>query len=191
MGQIMGYARVSSKEQNPARQREALEKKCDKYFEDKLSGKNMERPEFQRMLEQLREGDTVMVLSIDRLGRNTRDLVNIAHDLEKKGVNIVAEAQGIDTRTSMGKLFYTLMAVFAEMELEFIKERREAGINIAKKEGRFKGRPPKRLNEFDEIDREVQEGKLSVNRACRLLNISRSTYYRRKQKKSENPTPQE
>ena len=84
-GMVFGYARVSTKEQNSARQKDALQNKCDVYFEDKLSGRNMERPEFQKMMGQLRSGDTVMVVSIDRLGRNLKELVELSSKLKDMG----------------------------------------------------------------------------------------------------------
>ena len=179
-GMVFGYARVSTKEQNSARQKEALQDKCEVYFEDKLSGRNMERPEFQKMMEQLRPGDTVMVVSIDRLGRNLKELVELSSKLKEMGVNIVALNQGIDTSSKMGQLFYNFMALMSEMELVFIHERQRKGIELAKREGRYKGRPLKELNDWEQLTKEVAEGKLSVERACQLLKISRSTFYRRK-----------
>lgn len=180
---IMGYARVSTKDQNLARQEEALEKEVDRYFCDKSTGKNMDREEFQKMLGQLRSGDTLKVISIDRIGRNVRELVNTAYQLEEMGVNIVSIKEGINTSTSMGKIFYNLIAVFAELELNSIHERQRAGIEAAKREGRFTGRPPKKLNDdLQQIIKEVDCGNLSVNRACKLLGISSTTFYRRKAK---------
>ena len=187
---IFGYGRVSTKEQNPARQREALKNRCDDYFEDKLSGRSMERPQFQRMLEQLRPGDTVLVLSIDRLGRNLRELIELSFQLKEKWVNIVVLSQRIDTSTKMGELFYTLLAVFADLELQFIKERQKEGIEVAKKEGKYTGRPLKQLEGWEQLSKEVDEGKLSVERACKLLNISRSTFYRRRKLDGENSLEQ-
>ena len=179
-GKIFGYGRVSTKDQNSARQRDALQDKCDVYLEDKMSGRNMERPEFKRMMEQLRPGDTIMVISIDRLGRNLKELVELSAELKEKGVNIVALNQGIDTSSQMGQLFYNFMALMAEMELMFIHERQREGIELAKQNGKYKGRPLKKLDDWEQISLEVQLGKLSVERACKLLNISRSTFYRRK-----------
>ena len=179
-GMVFGYGRVSTKDQNSARQKEALQNKCDVYFEDKMSGRNMERPEFQKMIEQLRPGDSVMVVSIDRLGRNLKELVELSSKLKDMGVNIVALNQGIDTSSKMGQLFYNFMALMSEMELMFIQERQREGIELAKREGRYKGRPLKELNDCEQITKEVAEGKLSVERACQLLKISRSTFYRRK-----------
>mgnify|MGYP002512532131 FL=1 len=179
-GMVFGYARVSTKEQNSARQKEALQDKCNVYFEDKLSGRNMKRPEFQKMMEQLRPGDTVMVVSIDRLGRNLKELVELSSQLKEMGVNIIALNQGIDTSSKVGQLFYNFMALMADMEIMFIHERQREGIELAKKEGRYKGRPLKKLDEWEQISKEVAENKLSVERACQLLKISRSTFYRRK-----------
>ena len=179
-GMVFGYARVSTKEQNSARQKEALQDKCNVYFEDKLSGRNMKRPEFQKMMEQLRPGDTVMVISIDRLGRNLKELVELSSKLKEMGVNIVALNQGIDTSSKMGQLFYNFMALMSEMELMFIHERQREGIELAKRKGRYKGRPLKKSSDWEQLTKEVAEGKLSVERACQLLTISRSTFYRRK-----------
>ena len=179
-GMIFGYGRVSTKDQNSARQKEALQNKCDVYFEDKMSGRNMERPEFQKMMEQLRSGDTVMVVSIDRLGRNLKELVELSSKLKDMGVNIVALNQGIDTSSKMGQLFYNFMALMSEMELMFIQERQREGIELAKQNGRYKGRPLKKLDGWEQLSKEVAENKLSVDRACQLLKISRSTFYRRK-----------
>ena len=177
---VFGYGRVSTKDQNSARQKEALQNKCDVYFEDKMSGRNMERPEFQKMIEQLRPGDSVMVVSIDRLGRNLKELVELSSKLKDMGVNIVALNQGIDTSSKMGQLFYNFMALMSEMELMFIQERQREGIELAKQNGRYKCRPLKKLDGWEQLSKEVAENKLSVDRACQLLKISRSTFYRRK-----------
>lgn len=180
MYMIMGYARVSTKDQNLARQEEAL-KGVNRLYLDKSTGKNQDRQEFQKMISALRPGDTIKVVSIDRLGRNVRELVNTAYELEKLGVNIVSIKEGIDTSSPIGKMFFTLIAVFAEMELNSIHERQRAGIEAAKREKRFTGRPPKKLNDdFGQILKEVESGSLSVNRACKLLGVGRSTFYRKK-----------
>ena len=179
-GMVFGYGRVSTKDQNSARQKEALQNKCNVYFEDKLSGRNMDRPEFQKMIEQLRPGDSVMVVSIDRLGRNLKELVELSSKLKDMGVNIVALNQGIDTSSKMGQLFYNFMALMSEMELMFIQERQREGIELAKQNGRYKGRPLKKLDGWEQLSKEVAQNKLSVDRACQLLKISRSTFYRRK-----------
>jgi len=181
-GMIFGYGRVSTKEQNSVRQRSVLAGNCDVYFEDRLSGKNMNRPEFQKMLSQLRSGDTVKVVSIDRLGRNFHELINTATELKERDIKIVAIKENIDTSTAMGEMFYIVMALFAQMELNFIHERQREGIEIAKREGRYRGRPLKKLDEFEQLSNEVDNGQLSINRACKLLDISRSTFYRRQQK---------
>lgn len=185
---IFGYARVSTKDQNLARQEDALEKEVDRYFCDKATGKNMDREEFKIMLGQLRPGDTLKIVSIDRLGRSVRQLVNTAYQLEEMGVNIVSIKEGIDTSTPMGKIFYTLIAVFAELELSSIHERQRAGIEAAKNAGRFNGRPPKKLNyNLEKIIEGVEAGRFTVEQACKLLGVSRSTYYSRKAKMEVMP----
>lgn len=180
---VFGYARVSTKDQNLARQEEALEKEVDRYFCDKSTGKNMNRVEFKKMMGELKRGDTLKILNVDRLGRNLRELINTSHDLEELGVNIISLKEGIDTNTQEGKDYFNLNALFAEWELRRIHERQRAGIEAAKNEGRFTGRPPKKLNDnLEEIINSVEAGNITVGRACKLLGVSRSTYYDRKRK---------
>src|SRR5215210_3885022 len=120
----VGYARVSTSEQDYQYQLDELEKSgCEQIFRDKASGRQMSRPDFDRMLTYLREGDTVVVWKIDRLGRNFTEMVATMADLFKKGINIVATTQGIDTSTPMGKAMAYIAGVFAEMEMEYIRER--------------------------------------------------------------------
>ena len=186
IGKVFGYGRVSTREQNPARQRDILKDRCDVYYEDKLSGANMDRPEFRKMLEQLRSGDTVMVLSIDRIGRNLRELINLFSDFQERGINIIAVNQGIDTSTRVGQMFFAFMAIFAQAELEFIKERQREGIEIAKKEGKYRGRPLKKLDDWEQLTKAVDDGLITVGKACKLMKIGRSTYYRRKERMADN-----
>ncbi len=136
-----GYARVSTLEQDFAYQLEALEQAgCERVFKDKASGKKMSRVEFDLMLTYLREGDTVVVWKIDRLGRNFTEMVATMADLFKKEINIVATTQGIDTSTPMGKAMAYIAGVFAEMEMEYIRERTKGALEERRKRGIHGGR---------------------------------------------------
>lgn len=177
-----GYGRVSTQVQNEARQVEALLNQGierEDIITDKASGKNTDRPGLKGLLEKVRAGDTVVVVSIDRLGRNTKDVLNIVEKLQGKGVKLVSLHEGFDTSTPMGKCVLTVLAGFAELERANILERQAEGIAIAKREGRFQGRRPKELPELEDIYNEWRRGDLSIVRAAKLLGVSRSTLYRR------------
>lgn len=177
-----GYSRVSTAEQNEARQVEALLKQGidrEDIITDKASGKDTDRPGLKALLDKVRAGDTVVVLSIDRLGRNTKDVLNIVEVLQNKGVKLVSIHEGLDSSTPMGKCVLTILASFAELERANILERQIEGIAIAKREGRFQGRRPKELPELTSIYEEWRRGDLSSVRAAKLLGVSRSTFYRR------------
>lgn len=178
-----GYIRVSSKEQNLARQQVEMQKLNLAYiFEEKASGKNVDRPELQKMLRILSEGDTVVVLSIDRLARNTKDLLELVDLFKKKGINFISLKENIDTSTPTGMFIITILGALSELEREYIRERQRQGIAIAKRLKKYKGRKQKKILNFDERVKMVKAGELSVEDASKLLGISRSTYYRRLKK---------
>jgi DNA invertase Pin-like site-specific DNA recombinase len=140
----VGYVRVSKSEQDYQYQiDDLLRAGCseDMIFKDKASGKSMSRGDFDRMLTYLREGDTVVVWKIDRLGRNYPEMVATMADLSKKGINVVATSQGIDTSTPMGKAMAYIAGVFAEMELEYNRERTRESLEARRKRGIKGGRP--------------------------------------------------
>lgn len=140
-GKNIAYVRVSTVEQNEARQREALGKyNIDKWFIEKASGKDMNRPKMQEMLEYVREDDTVYVLEFSRLGRSTADLLSIVQKIEEAGAKFVSTKENFDTSTPTGRLQMTMMAAIAEFERAMILERQREGIAIAKSEGKYKGR---------------------------------------------------
>lgn len=131
----ISYIRVSSIDQNLARQRSLLEdKRIEKEFADKLSGKNTARPGLNEMLAYVRQGDTLYIESISRLARNTVDFLNIFAKLKGKGVRLVSLKEGIDTETPQGKFMLTVFAAFSELEREYIRERQREGIELAKRE---------------------------------------------------------
>ena len=140
-GKNIAYVRVSTAEQNETRQKEALKKyDIDKWFIEKASGKDTNRPRLQEMLEYIREDDTVYVEEFSRLGRSTADLLNTVHQIEDGGAKFVSLKENFDTKTPTGKLQMTMMAAIAEFERSMILERQREGIAIAKREGKYKGR---------------------------------------------------
>lgn len=174
-----GYARVSTDGQNLARQLEALGAAgVEKIYCDKISGAKVERPELDAMLSQLRRGDTVTVLSFDRLARSTKQLLDIADDLQRRGVDLISLHESIDTTTPQGRCFFTVTSAFAEMERELIKERQREGIEIAQREGRMKGRPRADADKLSAAIGLFEKGELSVSAIEKATGVSRSTIYR-------------
>ena len=143
----VGYVRVSTVEQNEARQIEALEKHgIEKWFVEKVSGKDMNRPELQNLLDFVREGDTVYVHDFSRLARSTKDLLEIVERLNGKGVHLVSNKESVDTSTPTGKLMLTMIGAIAEFERQNLLDRQAEGIAIAKRNGAYKGRKPVEVN---------------------------------------------
>lgn len=177
-----GYARVSSRGQNLARQLEIFKKKGirpENTFEEKISGKNMERPQLGMLLDKVTDGDTIVVTDITRLGRNMRDIVNLIDRLNKRKVYIVSIKEGVDTSTEYGKMMINLLSALSELERENIRERQKQGIEIAKREGRMTGRPRCKCEDFDMVYSQYLDGKISMQQALKLLRCSKSTFYRR------------
>ena len=176
----VGYVRISTKEQNTARQDVLMaELGVERVFTDKISGKNKERPELQKMMEFIREGDSLTVESISRFARNTRDLLDLTATLDAKGVQFISKKENIDTHTPAGKFMLAVFGALAELERENILERQAEGIAIAKAEGRMNGRPKKAVDTFEGVYLDVKEGKISASEGARQLGISRSTWYRK------------
>jgi DNA invertase Pin-like site-specific DNA recombinase len=138
---LIGYARVSTLDQNLELQIDALKKAgCEKIFEDKMSGAKAERPGLTKAQEMMRPGDTLVVWKLDRLGRSVKNLVDLVTTLEKQGINFKSVTDSIDTSTPSGRFFFNVMASLAQMERELICERTYAGLSIARKLGRVGGR---------------------------------------------------
>lgn len=176
----VGYIRVSSVDQNEARQLEALEKHdIEKYYTEKVSGKDTNRPELQSMLDYIREGDTVYVEDFSRLSRSTADLLRIADLLKGKGVRLISLKENFDTDTPQGKLMLTMIAAINEFERQNLLERQREGIAIAKRDGKYKGRKTKSLENWDEVYEQWRSGRITATAACKTLGISRSSFYQR------------
>ena len=176
----IGYIRISTTDQNTARQ-EVLMKELgvEQVFIDRMSGKYIDRPELQRMLSFVREGDTVIVESISRFARNTRDLLELVERLREKNVEFVSKKEAIDTTTPSGKFMLTIFGAVAELEREYILQRQREGIAIAKAQGKYTGRPPKVVPEFDKVTALWRRGEISAVEAMRWLNMTKTTFYRR------------
>ena len=140
-GHKIGYARVSTRDQNLDLQTAALKQaKCDRIFEETMSGAKRVRPELERTLDHVRAGDTLVVWKLDRLGRSVKDLVELVGELEKRGVHFQSVTDNIDTSTPAGRFFFHVMASLAQMERELLVERTRAGLDAAKAQGRVGGR---------------------------------------------------
>ena len=180
-GQNVGYVRVSSIEQNTARQLDGIE--LDRIFEDKCSGKDTNRPALQECLSYLREGDTLHVHSIDRLARNMGDLNRLVDELTAKGVCIRFHKEGLEftqngVGSAMNKLMFQMLAAFAEFERATIKERQAEGIAKAKAAGKYRGGQEKLDDaQIAELRRLAAEG-VSKAKLARNFGISRPTVYR-------------
>lgn len=179
---VFGYIRVSKTEQNRDLQYDALNSICDQIFEEKVSA-TKNRPQFEKMLDQIRKGDVITVWRIDRLGRTTLQLIKLMVDLREKGVEFVSVKEGIDTRTQMGSVWFMLSSIFAENELEVLKERTKVGLASARARGRVGGRP-KGLNDKAKKTASTaatlyKTNQLTTGEICSSLGIkSRATLYR-------------
>lgn len=189
----IAYVRVSTVEQNPQRQREALRAyEIDRWYEDRASGKDANRPELKNMMGFVREGDTVYIHDLSRLARNTRDLLNIVEELNGKKVHLVSYKENIDSSTPTGKLMLTMIGAIAEFERQNILERQREGIAIAKKAGKYKGGKKKSVDEgtFLNLFSQYQARKLSKREMADRLNISRPTLDKLIKAHTDNGTDQ-
>lgn len=177
----IGYIRVSTEEQNTARQEVLLrELGVDEVFIDKASGKNVDRPELTRMMEYVRRGDIVIVESISRFARNTRDLLDLVERLTEKHVEFVSRKESIDTTTPTGKFMLTGFAAIAELEREYILQRQCEGIAIAKEQGKYAGRKPLPLpDNFERVVARWRAGEITAAEAMRQTGLKTNTFYRR------------
>lgn len=184
---IFGYARVSTKDQNLERQMTVLNPLCDKVLTEKLSGKSTnDRPELQKLISHLRNGDTLIVKSIDRLARNTKDLLELVDQLIEQGV-IVKFLDNCTTfdNSPASRLILTMMGAVAEFERGIIASRRDEGISIAKVAGKYKGKQ-KNLVLHDRIKDMIKTGKYSPDEIAKLCDCGRATVFRVKKNMQNN-----
>lgn len=178
---IFGYARVSSQDQNLQTQTEQLEKYgVDKIVQEKITGVAAEK-KLDSLLDTLQDEDTLVATRMDRLGRNTIQLLQLVDELSARNIHLVILDLNIDTRTPTGKFFLTIMSGFSELERTIIKEKQRAGIELAKKSGKYKGRPKKFTRRHAGMSHAIElynEGNRTVKDICTITNVSRSTLYR-------------
>ena len=178
----IGYARVSTDEQNEARQLKSFadySEKITKIFTDKMSGKDTNRPQLKAMLDYVREGDVVVVSDFSRLARSTTDMLQIVKELTDKGVALISIKEKVDTDTPQGRFMLTIFAALAELERETILQRQHEGISIAKKQGKYKGRKPLSFNE-EQFRAECQKwrnGEQTATDTMKKLGIKRNRFY--------------
>lgn len=176
---IIGYARVSTTDQNLSLQREALEKSgCEKIYEDEISGTRANRPGLDKALEMLREGDTLIVWKLDRLGRSVKNLITLVSDLNAKGIHFQSLTDSIDTSTPSGRFFFHVITSLAEMERELIVERTKAGLEAANKLGRKGGRKRKMTDRKLNAAKKLLESGILPKDVANNLGVSLATLYR-------------
>ena len=176
---LIGYARVSTDDQNLALQRDALAAAgCEKIYEDKTSGAKAERPGLGLALEVARAGDTLIVWRLDRLGRSLKDLIALAEGLDKRGVGLKSLKEALDTTSSGGRLIFHMFAALAEFERDLVRERTQAGLTAARARGRLGGRPKRLTPEKRRLVVQLYRAKEhSIAEICRLMGISKPTLY--------------
>lgn len=175
----IGYVRVSTQEQNTLRQEVLMrELGVDEVYIDRASGKNADRPELKKLMEYVRQGDTVIVESISRFARNTRDLLELVERLSEKRVEFVSKKEAIDTTTPTGKFMLTVFGAVAELEREYILQRQREGIAIARTQGKYTGRKPISPPDFDAVVARWRKGDFTAVEAMKRLNMTSSTFYR-------------
>lgn len=176
---IIGYVRVSTAEQNSARQEVLMQQLgVQRMYIDRASGKNTDRPQLQKMLSFVRQGDTVVVESISRFARNTRDLLELIDQLNAKDVGFISKKEAIDTSTPTGKFMLTVFAAVAELEREYILQRQKEGIALARQAGKYKGRKPIDRTTLQPVLEKYRKGHLTAVQAMRKMGVSKSTFYR-------------
>lgn len=178
-GQLIGYMRCSTSEQNLDSQKDALTAAgCQKFYQDQLSGKNTDRPGLQEALEYMRPGDTLVVFKLDRLSRSTKDMLILAEQLKQRGINLKSLSDDIDTSSPHGAFFFTIVAAFAELERNMIVARTHAGLESARQRGRVGGRPELVTKDKAEAARGMLEKGMAAKDVAAMLSLSKATMYR-------------
>ena len=186
----VGYVRVSTMDQNEQRQIDALKHhNIEKWYVEKVSAKDMNRPQLQQMLDFVRCDDTIFVLSFDRLARSTKDLLSIVDLLNSKSVSLVSVKENLDSNTPTGKLMITMLGAIAEFERQIILDRQRDGIAIAKREHKYHGRQKKHIDDkaFSKYYEEYKTRTITKKKLAELLNVSRPTLDRNLKEKGLMP----
>jgi DNA invertase Pin-like site-specific DNA recombinase len=176
---LIGYARVSTTDQNLDLQRDALKSAgCEKVYEDRASGAKTERPGLEKALEALRAGDTLVVWRLDRLGRSLSHLIGTVGELQSRGVGFMSLQESIDTTSPTGNLVFHIFGAIAEFERNLIRERTQAGLAAARARGRKGGRPRKLSTKKQQLLYDLYDAKeKSIREICEMLEISKKTLY--------------
>ena len=175
----IGYARVSRADQDPQLQIDALERAgCVKIFVDRMTGSQMDRPQLTAALEYLRSGDTLVLWKLDRLGRNTRGVLELVEDLTRRGIGLKSITEEIDTTGPMGRAILTVMLAFGTLERDVLIERTRAGLDAARAQGRVGGRPSLLSAHKLKAAKALIRGGATVKAAAEAINVSRSSLYR-------------
>ncbi|MEE6209000.1 recombinase family protein [Salarchaeum sp. III] len=184
----IGYARVSTQDQNLDTQVEMLKKEgCEKVFQEKASGSKGDREEFQKCLDYLRPGDTLVVYKLDRLGRTTKQLVDLATHLKEHDIDLHSIKDNLNTETAQGRFFFYIMSAFAEMEGELIRERTRAGLESARARGRKGGRPPTDPKQIEKALKLYDAKSHKIDEINEITGVSKSKLYEAlRERKSEN-----
>ena len=173
------YARVSTEQQNLDRQLDALRKYgCDTIYNEKMTGTKRDRPELAKILDRMTEGDTVVIESLSRLGRSTKDLIELTELFQSKGVHLVSLKESIDTSTSTGKLLFTLMSAIAQFERDVIADRTREGLKSARARGRTGGRPRTDADAVRKAIKLYNTRQYSIREIEELTGVKKSTLYR-------------
>lgn len=176
---IFGYARVSRDTQNLDRQIDALKRYgVDKIYNEKMTGTKRDRPELAKLLDRMTEGDTVVIESLSRLGRSTKDLIELTELFQSKGVNLVSLKESIDTNTSTGKLLFTLMSAIAQFERDVIADRTREGLQAARARGRKGGRPRINIESIRKAVKLYKTMQYTLKEIEELTGVKKSTLYR-------------
>lgn len=179
----IGYARVSTKDQNMDLQTDALKKAgCEIFFAETVSGAKTDRPELIKLLTQVRKDDIVVVYKLDRLGRSLKHLLEVVAQLNSKQVGVQSISDAIDTTTPQGRLFFNISACFAEFERDLIRERTKSGLEAARARGRKGGRRQGMTKEAEQkailAESYYKEGKMGVNQIATEIGVSKMTLYK-------------
>lgn len=176
---IFGYARVSTEAQNLDRQLDMLRQYgVDYIYNEKMTGTKRNRPELEKLIDRITEGDTVVVESLSRLGRSTKDLIELTEIFQSKNVNLVSLKEAIDTSTPTGKLLFTLMSAIAQFERDVIADRTREGLRSARARGRTGGRPKTDSEAVKKAVKLYRTEKYSLREIQELTGVKKDTLYR-------------